>query len=68
MEIRYLSDNISHTKKMIDRLNYLGKTKTHKRIKQDIDYYMSDGNREVNRLNDLKAKLEILKNRLNTIE
>ncbi|HHW4959234.1 TPA: hypothetical protein ACU0L4_001224 [Streptococcus suis] len=68
MEIKYLSDSIAHTKKLIDRLNFLGNKKMHKRIKQDIDYYINEGNSNSIRLNDLKAKLEILKNRQNILE
>ncbi|NQK21480.1 hypothetical protein HO515_09780 [Streptococcus suis] len=68
MEIKYLSDSIAHAKKLIDRLNSLGNKKMHKRIKQDLDYYTNEVNSNSIRLNDLKAKLEILKNRQNGLE
>ncbi|HEL2101048.1 hypothetical protein V9675_03320 [Streptococcus suis] len=68
MEIKFLSDSIAHAKKLIDRLNSLGNKKMHKRIKQDLDYYTNEVNSNSIRLNDLKAKLEILKNRQNGLE
>ncbi|WP_170240050.1 hypothetical protein [Streptococcus suis] len=68
MEIKFLSDSIAHANKLIDRLNSLGNKKMHKRIKQDLDYYTNEVNSNSIRLNDLKAKLEILKNRQNGLE
>lgn len=68
MEISYLSDSISHTKKMIDRLNYLSNKKPNRRIKQEVDYYINESNSNLVRLNDLKEKLKVLKDKQNVLE
>lgn len=68
MEIQYLSDHIAHTKKLINRLNSIPSNKGHKRIKQEFDYHINQGNSELNRLNDLKEKLKILVDRQNTLD
>lgn len=68
MEINYLSDNLAHIKKMINRLESVRKPSWNSHIDKEINFLVNRGNSDSSRLNDLKQKLEILINKQNTIE
>lgn len=64
MELKYYKSHASYCKKMINFFNSFSAPASHQGIHNEINYYISEDNRDFTKVNDYQEKIAILKEKI----